>query len=98
VKIRPHRVFASERALLDAERLLPGTCLELAVERAICGGRKRRQAKAGMPVRTLGHGERFVLVDSRVGAIAKRATSPLTAEPCWRITSVFALESQELHG
>jgi hypothetical protein len=69
-------VYATRRAAEDAARLLPGRVLETAVENAICAGRKRDWPlpAAGCELRP---GERFVIIDSRVGAVLAREDSGL---------------------
>lgn len=88
--IPPHRVFASARALRDADRLLPGRVLELAVEDAIVHGRKFRRPLRGVNVE-LASGERFVVLDARAGAIIAKRASPLTSRPAWLVTKLVPL-------
>jgi hypothetical protein len=65
-------VYASRRALEEAERLVPGRVLECAIEEAIRQGRKRAHSLPALQVE-LGSGERFVLIDSTVAAIVAKA-------------------------
>ena len=90
--IPPHRIFATTRVLRDAERLLPGRCLEVEVERAILAGRKRRNPKPGMSVR-LADGERFVLIDENVAAAVAKRPSPM-GRPSWMVTRLVHLRPQ----
>jgi hypothetical protein len=81
-------VYATRGALRAAERLLPGRCLEVEVEKAMLAGGKHRDAALAERA-----GERFVVVDENVVAALARRRSPLTRRPSWMVTRLLPLRS-----
>ena len=87
-------VYASERMLTQAAKLIPGRVLENLVEEAICHGRKRPQPPNGVKLAPLRSDERFVILNAQLGCVLRRVPSRLTGRKAWSVTRLIELKPQ----
>ena len=85
-------VYATGSALRQAQRLLPGKVLEVEVERAIHGGRKRPFLPRDVAGPALAADERSVLLDGCV-AVVKRSRARLSERRAWLVVRVVRAET-----
>lgn len=89
-------VYATRRALAQAERLLPaGAVLEIEVERAVRVGRKRKFLPRGF--RRLRRGERSVFLLDGTIAVIEKGTGRFTPQRAWFVTDLIPRRLPAVH-
>lgn len=85
-------VYASQRALREAEQLGLDRPLEVLVEEAVHGGAKRRYLPPRVARRAppLEPGERSVLLCDGTIAVCSRGTGHITTRKAWHVTRLIS--------